>query len=374
MTAAKLLNILTLATIAILASSFGATPANALSVESHNFVRRHADHHLIAKRQQSTSTKANRKRCRARVSTSLSAPVSTSPAKPTSSSVAPAPAPTSSSQPAPKPTTSQAPAPAPPKTTSQAPAPSPTPPPSSGGGGKACIAWANSGEDRFPNFVSWKTSVYYTWSPWKVAAASKTGIDFAAMLWGEKQIGDFTRLVKPGYAKYILGFNEPNQAGQALLSPGHAADLWAQYIEPLSHQGFITVSPAPTNAPSGLQWLKDWLAACGGRCNPRFIATHFYGTRASDLIAHLEQYYAAFNKPLWLTEFACQSFGGGAQCGPGDVVNFMNTATTWMDSSYKVDRYCWFGFLDNMSNVNYANKLIGGDNRPNDLGRNYLDI
>jgi hypothetical protein len=28
------------------------------------------------------------------------------------------------------------------------------------------------------------------------------------MLWGPKQIGDFTSLVKPGYANIALGFNE----------------------------------------------------------------------------------------------------------------------------------------------------------------------
>ena len=34
------------------------------------------------------------------------------------------------------------------------------------------------------------------------------GAEFIPMLWGHKQIGQFTSLVKPGYAKTVLGMNE----------------------------------------------------------------------------------------------------------------------------------------------------------------------
>jgi hypothetical protein len=102
------------------------------------------------------------------------------------------------------------------------------------------------------------------------------------MLWGPKQIGDFTQLVKPGYAKTVLGFNEyarhssnhlfffdhfffrPNQSGQSNLDPGYAAQLWQQYIQPLKNQGYALVTPACTNAPSGKQWYQSFFSACTG--------------------------------------------------------------------------------------------------------------
>jgi Glycosyl hydrolase catalytic core len=34
------------------------------------------------------------------------------------------------------------------------------------------------------------------------------GVDFLPMLWGEKQIDQFYQWVKPGYARYMLAFNE----------------------------------------------------------------------------------------------------------------------------------------------------------------------
>jgi hypothetical protein len=48
----------------------------------------------------------------------------------------------------------------------------------------------------------------YTWSPFYPGDAKALGLRPFPMLWGEKQTGDFARLVKPGYAEVALGFNE----------------------------------------------------------------------------------------------------------------------------------------------------------------------
>jgi hypothetical protein len=47
-----------------------------------------------------------------------------------------------------------------------------------------------------------------TWSPWIPDAARKLGFEPVPMLWGEKQISEFKRLVVKGYARTVLGFNE----------------------------------------------------------------------------------------------------------------------------------------------------------------------
>lgn len=104
------------------------------------------------------------------------------------------------------------------------------------------------------------------------------------MFWGMQQITDFQAQVNPGTIlernyKNILAMNEPNQQGQAQVSAGDAAAQWKQYLEPLkANTGVRLGSPAPTNAPSGKQWLYDFLGACGGGCNVDFIAL-----RESDL-------------------------------------------------------------------------------------------
>jgi hypothetical protein len=122
----KLLNLFALSSLAILACSFGPSPVNALSIDTHNYVRR--DHAVIAKKR-STSPK----RCKPRAAASNS--TTTTPTTPKPSAVH-----------------------EPPKTSSVA-APQPKPPshPSSGTGlkgGKECIAWP-SGDD--PALAKWAT-------------------------------------------------------------------------------------------------------------------------------------------------------------------------------------------------------------------------
>jgi len=51
----------------------------------------------------------------------------------------------------------------------------------------------------------------YNWCPYKdvnMVNQLPNGAQFYPMLWGDKQIGEFTRLVKPGYASTVLGMNE----------------------------------------------------------------------------------------------------------------------------------------------------------------------
>jgi hypothetical protein len=33
-------------------------------------------------------------------------------------------------------------------------------------------------------------------------------VEYVPMLWGDKQIGDFQKNVKAGYARFVLGMNE----------------------------------------------------------------------------------------------------------------------------------------------------------------------
>ncbi|KAH6888377.1 glycosyl hydrolase catalytic core-domain-containing protein [Coprinopsis sp. MPI-PUGE-AT-0042] len=359
----KLFNLIAIATLAILASNQGVTQVNAVSVDHHNFVRHNvAAHGLVAKRQAKTP---NRRRCKAPTSSGLAsssaAAAPTSPAGENPGEQAPTPAP---QQPAPSPSPEPAPAPA------------PAPPPStpSNGGGKVGIAWANPNDNELANWMQGKVSAVYTWSPYKPTILNNyPQIDFIPMLWGPKQIEEFYRWVKPGYARYIAGFNEPDQGGQSNLDVGYAVDLWVQHIQPLKSQGYTLISPACTNSPAGTKWLQDFIGACNNRgCNVDIVATHWYGTSSDAFIQHVESFHNTFNREVWVTEFACQNFGGGAQCDAGQVWNFMQTVTNWMDGQWYVGRYFAFGVLHDMYNVNYANQLMGGGGQPNDLGREYI--
>lgn len=193
------------------------------------------------------------------------------------------------------------------------------------------------------------------------------------MLWGWKQVDDFVKLVKPGYAKYALGPNEPNQSGQSDMSPADGAKLWQQYMSPLKNQGYYLVSPACTNAPSGKAWMKGFLADCKG-CPIDAVALHWYGTKYQDFIDYVTDFHQTFGYPVWITEFACQDFSGGTQCSYDEAFTFMREVTSWMDKTPFVVAYFAFGAMHDMGNVNPVNQLLAGNGQPTALGDIYIGI
>jgi len=220
---------------------------------------------------------------------------------------------------------------------------------------------------------SWKTGLIYTWSAWVPDAARDLGIEGAPMLWGDKSIEEFARIVVPGYARVALGFNEPNEPSQANMDPWHAANVWRQFMEPLKYNGYKLVSPACTNGPNGQTWMNNFMGACGG-CQFDAVSTHYYGTSAQGLIDHINTIHDAFGRNIWLTEFACQNFAGGAQCTRDEIFSFMGAVTAFMDGQGWVEQYFAFGMLYDMFNVNWENQLLGPNGYPTDLGRLYLGL
>jgi hypothetical protein len=352
--AAKILNLVAISSLAILACSFGATPANALSVDTTPNFARHFPHHGAALKKRATS-----RRCKPR-SSSLAA---------SSTKVSAAPSSTKAADPIATPK-------ADPKPTSTKPKPTPTPQPApptnnGGGGGKAGLAWANGDDSSLKNFVSPKVRFIYSWSPWKPAGSDALGLEFTPMLWGSKQVAQFKQLVKAGYAKTALGMNEPDHSGQANMSPDDAVTLWRNNMEPLVSQGYQLVSPAVTSGSGGKPWLQSFINKCSG-CHIDAIALHWYGTDPQALISYVQGFHTTFGKDIWITEFACQNFSGGPQCSQSDVVNFMNVVTAFFDNTSYVKRYFWFGAMHNMVGVNPDNQLMNSDGTPNSLGRNYM--
>lgn len=346
MTAFKLLNILVLSSLTILAS-FGPSSVQALSIDTaHLHFSRHARHDVIALNKRDNSTK----RCKPRPSPSPSpshAPTSSASSPPAASSPPPAPAPS--------------------------PSPSSSPAPSYSGGGlaKIGIGYPLSYSSALKPFKTDKVGWVYTWSPWCPQGAQDWGFKCVPMLWGYKQIADFQRLVKAGYANYVLGMNEPNEGTQSAMSPQDGANMWKSYIQPLKSQGYTLISPACTNAPSGKQWIHDFLSACQG-CTVDAVAMHWYGINYQDMINYITDFHTTFNKPIWVTEFACQDFSGRNQPCP-NVYEFMGKVQDFMNNAPYVVAYAAFGVMHDMYNVNPVNQLLNGADQPTSLGWNYIN-
>ncbi|RWA04725.1 hypothetical protein EKO27_g10379 [Xylaria grammica] len=192
-------------------------------------------------------------------------------------------------------------------------------------GGQASWAynWGSSTSD-LPNGVTYYPML---WSP---ASDHSNGWD-----------GYATEAISKG-ADALLGFNEPDIASQANMSPQDAASGHIQWMNPYASKARIS-SPAISsseNANQGIDWLKQFFSACNGKCQVDFCVAHWYGpggeSGASLFLQHLKDVHTACDgKPVWVTEFAAQS---------DSIDDFMSTIVQSLETDeYSfVEKYSYF--------------------------------
>ncbi len=172
----------------------------------------------------------------------------------------------------------------------------------------------------------------------------------------------------------VLGFNEPDQASQAAMSPAQAAALYKQYLTPLRKSGKIAAlsSPGTTNGGSGLPWLQEFMGMCTD-CNIDFLQVHWYGPNIDMFKSQLGAVHAAFpNLQLWITEIGCTNWNPATNPSPSDVSKFMSEATSFLDSTPYVSKYAFFGAMPiNDPALGSANQLMSGGSLTA-LGQKYV--
>ncbi|KAK4135588.1 glycoside hydrolase family 128 protein [Trichocladium antarcticum] len=213
---------------------------------------------------------------------------------------------------------------------------------SSGGSAKRGLAYNNP--TFLSRFISSGTQVSWAYN-WGQYDDSNTDLEFCPMLWGLKL--DFAetwpknaqKALDAG-SKCLLSFNEPDLDSQANMSPQLAAQKHRELMNPFAGKAKIG-SPAITNSGSagqGIDWMKQWFAACGGHCAVDFVNIHIYGVDTNTFLRHLREVDAAFKKPVWITEFA---FGGSDD----EINSQLATVVDQIEgnSTYSfVERYSYF--------------------------------
>jgi len=187
------------------------------------------------------------------------------------------------------------------------------------------------------------------------------------MLWGTDQIGQFQELVVAGYANTVFAFNEPDLAAQSNLDPETAAQIWMANGNPLRQKGYKTITPA---AAFSVSWMEAFLKACTG-CQWDGMAAHIYANDAQKMIDYLTTLHNTFNMPLWVTEFACQSFTSDPQCDENQTFAFMSTVTQWMDETEWIQMYFAYGVMNNI-NINPLSSLVNPDGSLTSLAKLYI--
>lgn len=169
---------------------------------------------------------------------------------------------------------------------------------------------------------------------------------FTPMIWGESFVE-----YPVADSEWLLGFNEPEMANQANLTPEQAATLWRR-IETL-HPDKKLVSPATLTGLHTTDWLQrfyqSYLNQYGEPPRLDALAIHWYGWDAQNAIdsmnAIIEQARAWNISQVWLTEFAFLAssdtdlcWGHSQSQESAEAQRFLN----WLDNEPMITRYAWF--------------------------------
>jgi len=208
--------------------------------------------------------------------------------------------------------------------------------------------------------VSW----WYNWSPTPQAAVSggfaAVGMEFIPMLWNGSGVGT----AKLPSSLALFGFNEPDLASQSNMTPQSAASLWPQ-VETMAKAAGIPTLVSPAVAYN-LSWMQQFMSLCTG-CEVDGIAFHTY----TDTLASVQgqvQNFEQFNKPIWLTEFACHHNANNTPCTLSESEAFMNATVPWLESQAQVAHYAWF------SGSNVPNSVIVQNGQLTPIGQIYVSL
>ncbi|RSH94036.1 hypothetical protein EHS25_006690 [Saitozyma podzolica] len=269
---------------------------------------------------------------------------------------------------------------------------------SSSGGSGSTGGWTNSGSkfglgwpngnyassgssDYIGNYIGSKSAWYYTWSPFNVGSGDSLGLEFVPMLWGPNQVGDWwgQQSSWPSTVKNALFFNEPNEASQSNVAASDAIQYWMNDMVPLrTSKGVSLGGAATTSAPDGLTWIQSFQSLCtqygnsAADCAMDFVPIHWYDTTPSNFQSYIENFHQQTGLDIWVTEYACQNFNGGAQCSDSDTWYLHQQMAPWFDSQDYIKRYSPFGVMENLQGVNQDNALMNPDGSITSLGSWYI--
>ncbi|PUE33425.1 glycosyl hydrolase [Limnohabitans sp. Jir72] len=174
--------------------------------------------------------------------------------------------------------------------------------------------------------VAW----YYSWGP---QSAVHSSAQFVPMVFS-------VRSIKANiHGPVVLGFNEPDNAKQSNMTVPEALRLWPQVVGKAPRVG----SPAMAGNPVRGDWLPAFMQ---GQPKVDFMTLHWYkGADAAKFIRDVQALCEAYQKPVWVTEYAPQTAAQGKaspdKYSQAQVNQFIRETVAWMNASPCVERFAW---------------------------------
>ncbi|MGP8235114.1 MAG: glycosyl hydrolase [Limisphaerales bacterium] len=200
---------------------------------------------------------------------------------------------------------------------------------------------------------------YYDWGTAPVGAAP--GIQFVPMIWGHNNVNqrNLGAAVTTG-AGVLLGFNEPNESGQAHMTVEQAIADWPQ----LEATGLRLGSPATGTGDDTKTngWLAQFMAqakAHGYRVD--FVCIHPYQANfdvaqaTEDLRKEIAYVHDTYHLPIWVTEYAMVNWNTSAYPDAETAARFATSSAAMMQGLSYVERYAWYSLIPNQKTLSLAN-------------------
>jgi RNA polymerase sigma factor (sigma-70 family) len=187
---------------------------------------------------------------------------------------------------------------------------------------------------------------YYDWAANNNDVPGPAGVEFVPMIWGKASVTDATIKQAKSEGKVLLGFNEPDIAGQANMSVEDALAAWPK----LEASGMRLGSPAVAyGGDTAGGWLDRFMSGAkrtGLRID--FITLHWYGSdfgpaAVGQFLGYVDAVHHRYGLPIWVTEYGLMNFSGSPKYPTSaQEVAFIKGSTDGMESRSYVERYAWF--------------------------------
>jgi hypothetical protein len=192
-----------------------------------------------------------------------------------------------------------------------------------------------------------KAHWFYNWSATPGSVTQPSGVEFVPMIWGAGSVTDANLAQAAQHGTELLGFNEPDLAGQANMTVQQALDLWPRLQATGLRLGAPAVAYGGDTAGGWLDRFMSGAASRGYRVD--FIPLHWYGgdfssAAAGELRGYLQNVYNRYHKPIWLTEYALTDYSTSTPRYPTgqQQVDFINSANTMLNGLSFVEKSAWF--------------------------------
>lgn len=207
---------------------------------------------------------------------------------------------------------------------------------------------------------------------WGQVENNDIGTQFIPMMHGpdkatsQEWLANVDKAVQKG-AKAVMGFNEPDHAEQANLTPEAACSAWKEYMNPIAakYPQVTIIGPSVTNGPPSSGMGSAWLSKFYSVCPDAIVHAsnmHFYDIYDKSTITRFQAQFETISalgggKPTWVTEYGLNP-GSASQ---DQAASFLKDTMSYLDSNAKCQGYSWFmvGSGENQLNSGSGLSTVG---------------